>query len=524
MKTKDIIEKGYFPKELPPFFSSKLLAKQMKISEIMNITGEPTSSKTINFSVPKSKSRRRTISLPNPYHQIKLAKNIRDNWKELNKFYSSSQISLTRPVIDINKNRALIPEYPFNEITKQRVIKSTASKYLLKTDISRYYSTIYTHSISWALHGKEHAKRNKNDRKLLGNVLDFYVRNTKEQQTLGIPVGPDTSLVISEILGTKIDNMICDNIASVKGFRYIDDIYLYFKNLGDAEKAKYIINSIFSEFELEMNAEKTEIIKLHNSVEPEWISELRLHSFRSRSEKDIISYFSKMFNYSELYPNEAVIKYGINRIRNTDVSATNWTVFESFLMKAILADGSCIKTVLQIIVKYFCRNYNINFEIIEETLNYIIDYSCNYYNTYEILWALWYLIVFNLTMEYEVQKKIVEYDNPLVALMILYLREEGKIDEKLDLRLWKSYMKSEELYGKNWILAYEAYYRKWLPAKSGKNYIKSRKFFNNIFKKGVSFTLDKDYIDNEYVYDIFEEQDNLELQDIEIEQINDYFE
>jgi len=427
-----------------------------------------------------------------------LSKKIVDNWSEFNEFYDRSKLSLTRPIEDEKKKRALVTEFPFNEITRQRIIKSTASRYLLKTDISRYYSTIYTHSISWALHGKEYAKRNIWNKKLLGNILDFHIRNTKEQQTLGIPVGPDTSLVISEILGTKIDERILEIIPDVNGFRYIDDIYIYFKTLGEAEKAKYLISSIFAEFELEMNMEKTEIRKLHNSVEPEWVSELRLHTIKKTSEKDIISYFSKIFKYSEEYPKEAVIKYGINRIRNTTITTNNWPVFEAFLMKSVLTDASCIETVFEIVQKYFQKSYNIDFKAIEKTLNHLIDYSCNYYHTYEILWSLWIIIVFELKIIKEVQIKLSKYDNPLVALMVLYLRSESTFEKSIDLRIWKEHMKSDELYGSNWLLAYEAYYKKWLPAKSGKNYIQNKKFFKMLLDNNVSFILSSSKIKKDY--------------------------
>ncbi len=67
----------------------------------------------------------------------------------------------------------------------------------MKTDLSRFYQTIYTHSLPWAIHGKAQAKENK-ENGLYGNKLDSCVRNTQDQQTIGLPVGPDTSFILSE--------------------------------------------------------------------------------------------------------------------------------------------------------------------------------------------------------------------------------------------------------------------------------------------------------------------------------------
>jgi hypothetical protein len=100
-------------------------------------------------------------------------------------------------------------------------------RYLLYADTSRYYTTIYTHSISWALHGKSVAKERRHDKSLLGNQLDELVRATQDSQSVGIPIGPDTSLIISEIIGTAIDLELRERLSAanikMQGHRYLDD-------------------------------------------------------------------------------------------------------------------------------------------------------------------------------------------------------------------------------------------------------------------------------------------------------------
>jgi hypothetical protein len=66
----------------------------------------------------------------------------------------------------------------------------------LAADISEFYHSIYTHSISWALHTKLFAKSNQKA-KVVGNLLDKATQNGQHGQTVGIPIGPDTSLVAS---------------------------------------------------------------------------------------------------------------------------------------------------------------------------------------------------------------------------------------------------------------------------------------------------------------------------------------
>ena len=152
---------------------------------------------------------------------------------------------------------------------------SVGKNYVLKTDISRFYSSIYTHSIPWAMHGKSFAKQkgNRGDNHL-GNLLDKQMRNSQDDQTLGIQVGNDVSLIVSELIGCAIDELVLNEFNSVVGFRYIDDYYLFFRKKEEAETVLASLRRTIGQFELELNNEKTTIYELPRSTEPEWTSKL----------------------------------------------------------------------------------------------------------------------------------------------------------------------------------------------------------------------------------------------------------
>lgn len=46
----------------------------------------------------------------------------------------------------------------------------------------------------------------------LGNKLDYLVRQGQDGQTVGIPIGPDTSLVIAELLMHDVDKNLSKEI------------------------------------------------------------------------------------------------------------------------------------------------------------------------------------------------------------------------------------------------------------------------------------------------------------------------
>ncbi|HEY9822513.1 MAG TPA: hypothetical protein V6D35_17340, partial [Candidatus Sericytochromatia bacterium] len=68
----------------------------------------------------------------------------------------------------------------------------------------------------------------------------------------------------------------------------------------------------------------------------------------------------------------------------------------------------------------------------------------------------------------EAAKKISEIEDSVVALVTLDLRDQGLISSGLDLNRWESLMTTDELYSTNWLLAYEAKIKDWLPSQ-GKN-------------------------------------------------------
>jgi hypothetical protein len=227
---KDFIAKGFFPKELAPAFTTENLAQNLHelIRYVENSTRKD--SKCCYYSFPKVKHHRRALGIPNPIHQIKLCQNLIKNWSEIEKVVSSCNLSKSLPLTSSQK-RAVAP--PSVQLANERAIQSAGTRYRLYADISRYYSTIYTHSISWAIHGKSHAKSNFKMRKkqrenLYGDLIDDCVRDTQDKQSIGIPIGPDSSFVIAEIIGTAMDNMLCQSLGyKPRGFRFIDDYYLF---------------------------------------------------------------------------------------------------------------------------------------------------------------------------------------------------------------------------------------------------------------------------------------------------------
>jgi len=246
-RLKRLLEAGFFPQEVPPPFVSFDLArlrnhllKTWPAQQLKSFASEPES-----YSIPRFGRARRRLSIVNPLNHFKVSKLLADEWIEIRKFRRQSRVSEFKPIFDLEGRRTFFG-LDFATIERRLVEILSAYRSCLRTDISRYYPTIYTHSIPWALYGKTYCKANLNTgsfKQTLGDRLDACVRQCQQNQTMGVPVGPETSRVIGEIIGVGIENLLADSLSGFadRSLRYVDDI-----NIGydEGDSVELILSAI----------------------------------------------------------------------------------------------------------------------------------------------------------------------------------------------------------------------------------------------------------------------------------------
>jgi hypothetical protein len=78
-----------------------------------------------------------------------------------------------------------------------------------------------------------------------------------------------------------------------------------------------------------------------------------------------------------------------------------------------------------------------------------------YGHSSEIAWSLCGCLLLNIKLDIEVQKNLTGFEDPVVALLYLDLREKKLTDRQVGLYRWERLMTPAELDDKNWLLAYE---------------------------------------------------------------------
>jgi len=120
----------------------------------------------------------RPLQLVHPAIYVSLVHKIskEENWNvivsRMEEFRSNSKIRcLSLPVEsdDELSDRATTISNWWLSVEQGSIELALKYQYVVHTDISDCYGSIYTHSISWALHTREYAKKNRNDKNLIGN-------------------------------------------------------------------------------------------------------------------------------------------------------------------------------------------------------------------------------------------------------------------------------------------------------------------------------------------------------------------
>jgi hypothetical protein len=494
-RLKILLEKGYFPEELPPPFNTILLAKY-RASIIKNFPADTNQyPKTNNeiYSYPRIKHMRRNLAIPNPISQLHLSKLIADNWVEICKHLKTSKYSIDTLEIKSDGPRAISkPDFGLIALRTNEI--SANFDHGLVSDISRFYGTLYTHAVPWALHTKVWCKRNLNTvpyKSSLGACIDKAVRKGQDNQTIGIPVGPDTSRIVAEIVGVAIDHHV-QNILHLdrsRAFRHVDDWYIGFDNAGNAEDAIANIAAACRTFELELNGEKTRTFNASSFVDSVWPTELREYKFQKKQkgqEKSLEHFFIKAFHYAKEYPTQNVLNYAVKRTQGLVIFEENWRGYETFLLKIARSNMTSIPSVVKILVSYNNDGYEIDKNRVVKLIEDLIRINGPVAHHAEVAWALFLAKALKLSLSEAAANVVSELESSVCALLALDLQQNGLFDVPLNTYLWQQSMNTNGLVSNMWLLAYEAEFKGWLQG-TPRNFLSSHRYFGFLKSKKITF-------------------------------------
>ena len=252
-----LLNEGYYPEQyvLPPCFH----VERFDFAEEPYCKVEPRNNGRANFYpstselekvfFPKSQLTDRVFGViePKKYHDIVWY--LLDEWEFVVNHLFHQDIrfygySFPIPVTERNEGdlghlRSGRMIYEWIEMAENDLVADAFRySYKVETDITNFYPTIYTHSIGWALHGKQSARNDRFSFNLLGTKLDKLFQRANDGCTNGLAVGPVVSDIVSEIILAAIDRKCSHELDGLDflAVRFKDDYKILCHSRNDADR------------------------------------------------------------------------------------------------------------------------------------------------------------------------------------------------------------------------------------------------------------------------------------------------
>lgn len=262
--------------DLPKYFSFTSILTFLKQRNIDTIkTKYARKYSDVNYTLFCNKDGKyawRPTQILNPVIYVKLVNLITEenNWNTIKerfkKFQKNTQIQCTSIPVYQKANKKKIKAKQiltwWSTFEQKSVQLSLEYRHVFLTDITDCYGAMYTHSIAWAVHGKDMAKAQKSNHSLLGNAIDDLIEDMRFGQTNGISQGSVLMDFIAEIVLGYVDRLLShqlkvEKIHDYKILRYRDDFRIFVNDPSIGENILKKLTEILCDFGMRLNSSKT---------------------------------------------------------------------------------------------------------------------------------------------------------------------------------------------------------------------------------------------------------------------------
>lgn len=236
--------------ELPDIFSSELFSANI-CDELVKISPRKGGYDHCSYYATRFNNVHRQLSIPHPLPYAHLVNHLATNWTKFSHIEENKN-SVIRPQKH-KDGRLIVMTYERSIDKTQRYQEGVrGKKFIVHSDISNFYPSIYTHSMPWALLGLKDAKANTTEGP--ENKLDQLQRMMKRSETVGVAIGPGTSNIVSEIILDKFDQVLLQE--GFHFYRFIDDYTAFCNTYEESERFIRLLSEQLSIYGLVLNIKK----------------------------------------------------------------------------------------------------------------------------------------------------------------------------------------------------------------------------------------------------------------------------
>lgn len=420
-----LLDRGFYPVELPPPFETKNFS-----SIIRSFT--PTdgySGSTTFFDGATFRGTLRTFGVINPINYFLLSNFIAINWEEISKVFILSRCSGSRPKFPtISASGRAIEAASLATKRKNQQHLASSFPIIIGLDINRFYGSIYTHSIPWAVLGKEEAKRRFRAGRLSGHwsdKLDRFVRNSNQRQTVGIAIGPDTSRIISEIILSRIDADLCakgSGINSSQVYHNIDDYQIGGFDIGETEKYQSQFVRNIAKFELRLNDFKITLDHGLNFAPSNFQRNFDILQER-RGRNFVEHFFEILYDQIPKHANSNVTGYALKRFAKALAVNSEKQLTKEYLQRLLFAAPHHARWIFPILLGIY-KYVGVTSEL-KRIIPWGVEICSRRNDVGSLLWFLYAAIFLRIKLNKSTCIFAFGITNELVDIMLYHGRSEG---------------------------------------------------------------------------------------------------
>lgn len=494
---KRLISHGFFAPELPPCFVANDLARYRESlwTAIESIPAPPGRyagakqfvSEPAWFYFPRYGRDDRKHAVVNPVSYLAISKVLSENFVQLRSVSRKSAISASPLVFDWAGSRALFrPSIDLRD--DFRVNLATRHERYVTADVRAFFHSVYTHAIPWAIYGKDWAKQN---RQILhyGNLLDLYCRNAQDGQTIGLPVGPDTSRLIAEIVASGVDSELTQivQIENQDASRYIDDYTIAVASGQSGDSVISAVRKAAAVFELELNNDKSEVHLTSTRPSTGWKQAALAQIPRTeRSLNAFLRFFYEVGRVCSEHPELNVEKFAFQNARSSFVNCDNWGGLQSHLINAYRRNSTLISLLVELVILREVEHGDVDRSKLQGFLERRLPELAQENRTGEVIWLLLLVIRLNIKISSERVSLLFRLENSMVALMMTYASHQGLISGAVDHSFWHRYLTQQGLRSPMWLYSYESIRNGTNPS-ADKTFVEDDPFFSLLLRRNVEF-------------------------------------
>jgi hypothetical protein len=481
-----LLKHNFFPtqkkskEELPPVLSSETftpdVAKKLAAGKARKADGYHGYD-AVDYKLTRFNGVARSCSIAHPMAHAQLALCIHEHWDKLD-YVSKNKTSMIRPR-EHSDGRVIIMDYERSFAkTRRTLVKSFGRRFIVHTDISNFFPSVYTHAIPWATVGFTLAKKHKPPKYKTEwfNVLDEKVRLTKRNETQGVAIGPATSNIVSEAILARVDEALAGKFVYT---RFIDDYTAYCKTEDEAQDFIRRLAGELAKYKLLLNVRKTEVIPLPRALAADWVAELSLALPKGNevSAYDAVNYLNLAVKLALQSPDGSVLKYALKTLLGrklgfmADVDVLRYALNLSFHQPVLLP----------LLEKLFESTMLFGMFFYAEELKRLAHENARMRRSDALSWALYFHNKFGVPIDDACADEVVA-SRDCIPLLLLYLSGEAKHQKRV-VDFTKG-LDAADLYelDQYWLLLYQLFVDKVITSPYG-----DEDAFEILVAEGVSF-------------------------------------